>query len=263
MASQDEVDPTFAVELKKRWAKFDKKYREEMFKKDTLKFKLSNLLKKDELLPFLNHFKDNYYEKFLDIYLDLQSNSLMWPGVSWHQIFMLFRKIDLFNNVFTIGNVDQAFKDASIPEDIKESRAEVAFSQSLLRYQFFEFMMRIAIERYYISLECDTPQQALDKLAGHFFKSYRSEFETGGRDVRAFKILGDSSILKIVSSKYNDLTLAYNLVKGDSDYVTIDALKKWLYSSDLVVGDEAVWKASSFSRLPPIDEINTAEGGRF
>lgn len=263
MTTKEVVDPSFATDLKNRWASFDKKYRDEMFKRDTVKFKLGSLLKKDELVPFLIHFKERYYDKFLEFFMDLQSHSLMWPGISWHQIFMLFRKMDLYNNVFSMGNVDQAFKDASLLEDIKESRAEVAYSQSLLRYQFLEFIMRVAIERYYISLDCDTAQEALDRLATHLFKTYRLEFSMNGKDVRAFKILGDSSILKIVSSRYHDLTLAYNLVKGDSDYVTVDGLKKWLYSTDLVVGDDVVWRVCTLSRLPPIDEINITEGGRL
>lgn len=263
MASKEDIDPTFSVDLKKRWAGFDRKYRDELFKRDSLKFKLGSLLKKEELVPFLNHFKDRYYERFLECFLDLQSNSLMWPGVAWHQTFLLFRKIDIFNNVFSMGNVDQAFKDASLPEDIKESRAEMTYSQALLRYQFLEFIMRVAIERFYISLECDNPQQALDQLVVQFFKAYRPEFEANARDVREFRILGDSSIHKAVSSRYYDLGLAFNLVKGDSDYVTVDGLKKWLQTTDLVVGDDVVWKVCTYSRLPPLDEISPTEGGKI
>ena len=261
MASKGISEPSFGTDLKKHWANFDKKYREEMFKRDAMKFKLGNILKKDELVPFLNHFRDKYYERFLECFMDLQSGSLMWPGVTWHQIFLLFRKLDLYNNVFSMGNIDQAFKDASLPEDIKESRAEVTFSQALLRYQFFEFIMRVAIERYYLSLESDSPNDALDQLVIQFFKNYRSEFEVNSREVREFKIIGEPSILKSINSKYRDMCLAYTLVQGDSDFVSVDGLKRWLGTTDLVVGDDLLWKICTYSRLPPLAEISSTEGG--
>lgn len=261
--TESQSSSTFKSELKAQWAGFSKSYKDDMFKRDCVHFKLNNLLNKNDLSPFLNHFRSRYYEKYLACFLELQSDSLTWPGVTWHQVFNIFRKMPIYNNSFSIGNVDQIFKDANLVEDIKESRADVTLPQALLRYQFFEFIMRVAIERYLFSLEAGSAIEALDELSAAFFTSFKGDFERRSREFRDHKILGDRPLMEEVEKRYGDLKLAYNLVKGERDQVSIDAIRKWINSTDMVIGEGLLWSIVSGSKVPVKAEIYSKEEGNI
>lgn len=261
--AENQAGSSFKSDLKAQWAGFNKSYKDEMFKKDCQLFKLNNLLNKHDLTPFLNHFRSRYYDKYLACFLDLQGKSLMWPGVTWHQIFCIFQKMNIYNLNFSIGNVDQIFKDANLIEDIKESRAEANLPLALLRYQFFEFIMRVAVERYLFSLEVGSAIEALDELSASFFSSYKGDFDRSSREFRDFKLFSDGRLMEEIEKRYTDLRLAYNLVRGEKDSVTVEGLRKWINSTDMVVGEELVWETASSSKLPIKAEIYNKETGKF
>lgn len=247
--------------ITKHWKGYDRTYILKLFEEDSKRFKLRNVIQSKDLSSLLTRFRDKYYDKYLFVFLELQALSLLWPMVSWHQIHSLFQNLGIYNDTFTSGHLDALFRESTVPENVTDTRLGTASPQGMLRFEFMEFVMRVAIERYFLSLQVSEVEESLDLLFAACAKSFRGDYARLGPAFRDKKLLSDERILKVVEDRFSDLQLTYGLMKDPSDIVSVKRLISFLDESDLVLSEHQVWRCVSLSKIPILDELKPE--GRF
>lgn len=263
--TSESKEPVFWDDLSEQWKNFDRAYRDELWEKDSNLIKIGSMLSEKDLKDAMKHFKKRHYEKFLYLFITMQSESLMWPGVTWHQAYTLLSKLDIYSGKFTLASIDSIFHQSNVCEEIMESRNSENSPLCLLRYEFMEFVIRIAMERYWLELESSSVEEALDKFAAVCFKSVSvGEYERNGPGFRNRTILGDQNLCTIVQSRYADLKQAFELAKGKKDHLTLQALTSWLEKTQLIFSEFDIIRELTLSKLPPKEEVSHKGGdGKF
>lgn len=245
----------FGRALVKHWKSYDRAYVLRLFEEDSKRFKLRNLVQSKDLSSLLARFRDKYYDKYLQVFLEMQAQSLLWPLVSWHQIHLLFQNLGIYNDNFTSGSLDALFKESTVPENVGDSRLASAVPQGMLRFEFMEFVMRVAIERYFLSLQVAEVEESLDLLFAACVKSFRGDFARLGPGFREKKLLGDERVVRVVEDRFPDLQLSYGLFREGAETLSVKRLIAFLDESDLVLSEHQVLRAVSLSKLPILDEM--------
>ena len=251
----------FATALRKHWKTYDRAYVLRLFEEDSKRFKLRNVVQSKDLASLLASFRDKYYDKYLQVFLEMQAQSLLWPLISWHQIHVLFQNLGIYNETFTSGNLDALFKESTVPENVADSRLASTVPQGMLRFEFMEFVMRVAIDRYFLSLQVTEVEESLDLLFAACAKSFRGDFARLGPGFREKKLLGDERVARVVEDRVPDLQLSYGLFREGAETLSVKRLIAFLDESDLVLSEHQVLRAVSLSKLPIPDELK--QEGRF
>ena len=250
----------FTRESDEYWSQLDKEYVRGLFEKDASHFKLKNVLQEKNLENLIAHMRDNHYSKFVPIFQELQAASLMWPGVTWHQIYMLFKDINmLYNGKFTLSSIDVIFREANVPEDLAESLANNS-PQTMLRYEFIEFILRVALERYWLSMETTSPEVALDEFCLVFFGKVKTEYDRFTKLWRKVTLIEDPYITKEIESRYPQLKEGFEHLTRNQGTISLKGFLQWMDTTDLVVSDSIVWKNFTYSKLPVKEELSKETG---
>lgn len=99
-------------EYKFYWSGLDSFY-QTIFKDDSHHMKLNSYLKSNILDSFYAHFYSKYYKQLFLSFLELQSESLELPGITWYQIDLVIKQCDIFTHGFNEHSVDRIFKEVS------------------------------------------------------------------------------------------------------------------------------------------------------
>lgn len=92
------------------WSSLDSFYRK-LFEDDSHHMKLKSYLKIKTLNSFYSHLYTKYYKQLFLTFLNLQSESLELPGITWYQIDLVIKQCNIFNNGFDEHSVDRIFKE--------------------------------------------------------------------------------------------------------------------------------------------------------
>lgn len=128
-----------------------------MFTEDVRFFCIADLLRDgNDLARFMQHFYEAYYPGLFYIFLNYQSVSMTYPGLSWMEMNSLMRKCGIFNESFEERLCDEVYQDVLYTTKgvlVKEMTESVANSVEsyLLRGGFMSYLTRVALLRYYMS----------------------------------------------------------------------------------------------------------------
>lgn len=259
----------FNKELISHHSQLDTVYYQKMFDEDCKHFRIKNILKPRELSSLLSHLFKRYYIQLVTLFSTLQKNSIKIPGVSWRQVHSLISKVNIFNDNFTMGKFDELYKVVSssntddfaqINSELLSQRTKTSNSENTcLRFEFIELLSRVALERYWMTLESFSPEDSLDQLMLILFNSVGAFLKVNHDTFRQDVLISDDKVKQLIQKNYKKIGFSFNLMKkngnkeGDLQFEEIIDWMKRTHS--LIVNRKIIWREFCSSKIPEIDEV--------
>ena len=136
---------------------------------DSLYWKINNVVKDDQdYKECIQLFKDNM--SFLkDVYLDLQSNSI-YPFITMIELGTMCQRAKLIDDRLKFANIDLLYYSSYEKAKIGQVKGKAG----LLRFEFMEFLFRVAKFKLVETKICKTYKEALKKIIDENLKpNYR------------------------------------------------------------------------------------------
>jgi hypothetical protein len=151
--------------------------------------------------------------------------------------------------------------------NLTQNQAEEEFDQNtksiLVRYEFMEFLCRVAIERYWMSGDELEAVDALDCFMEIFLKKCPTAMDRfqGLRkkwfiDEEIFKFLG-----KDKKGLVNKIGVIWDGVRAGKDFVEWKNILKWTDVQYFFWGEDEIWKCWILSKSPILEGISDYEPG--
>ena len=143
--------------------------------------------------------------------------------------------------------------------ETKDSKSADNPDKSLVRYEWFEVLIRIANEKYKRYGEADTFTKALDMLVQENVIPYRNDDEWQGfRD----KHLWCMDVNDVYEANLETLKKIYEqmkIFKGNKHVIFADINNFFCSESEIQVNDKDVVKAFGMSKMTVVDETDDGE----
>lgn len=243
------------------WTANDESQFAKMFQEDVKHFDFQDMLSKPQMVAFLARLYEMYYPGLFYIFLEYQSVSMSYPGVSWMDVNSIMQGAGLINEAFTQQRSDQLYHEVlsstrAIPyRETVVSRLSPG-ERGLSRSGFMSFVAQAAISHFSVTSQSSPFEAQLKEGLESFMSAFMSHAQNARADYDEYRNehIQTEAVNNALKAFLQHIDLVFDEIKGADGLLYLPSLVAWLDATDLILNEREVQRCFSLSKMPLLDE---------
>jgi hypothetical protein len=244
-----------------RWTTNDECQFARMFEEDTKHFDFQAMLAEAEWPRFLRTVYELYYPGLFYIFLEYQSLSLSYPGVSWMDINSLVQGAGLVNARFSQQQADELYQRVrlatrAVPFKDSEIRRQNSVDKGLSRSGFMSFVAQAALCHFYKPSQERPFEEQLKEGLESFMSAFMNYAVNARADYDEYRNeqIQTEEVNESLKPFMQHIDRVFDETKAADGLLHLPSLVSWLDSTDLILNERDVQRCFCLSKMPLLDE---------